>query len=129
MLLRAVVAWTGLLVVAVGNGLFREAVITPRTGPGLAHALSTVILSALIVVVGWFLTPWVGPRSLQDAWTIGLIWLMLTLAFEFLAGHFVFGRSWDELFADYNLFAGKIWVMVLVVTVMTPVLAFTRERF
>ena len=127
MLARTVVVWFILLAIAVANGFVRESFITPRTGRGLAHAISTVMLSILIVVVGWAATPWVGPTSLQDAWLIGTIWLVLTLAFEFLAGHFVFGRTWQELFADYNLAAGKIWLMVLVVTLMTPVLAFTRQ--
>ena len=30
---------------------------------------------------------------------------------------------------DYNLLAGRIWLMVLVVTLLTPVLAFTRRAF
>jgi hypothetical protein len=63
---------------------------------------------------------------MQDAWTIGVTWVALTLAFEFLGGHFIFGRPWQELLGDYNLFAGRIWVMVLIVTLMTPVIAFTR---
>jgi hypothetical protein len=127
MFARAVIAWSLLLLVAVGNGFFRESVLTPRVGRGLGHAISTVMLSVFIVIVGWFTTPWVAPRTIQDAWTVGAIWLGLTLAFEFLAGHFVFGRTWDELLGDYNVFAGKVWVMVLVVTVMTPVAAFTRR--
>ena len=48
------------------------------------------------------------------------------IAFEFLGGHFIFGKPWQELLADYNLFAGRIWVMVLIVTLMTPIVAFTR---
>ena len=31
----------------------------------------------------------------------------------------------EELLADYNLLAGRIWVMVLIVTLMTPIIAFT----
>jgi len=101
--------------------------LVPRAGRGLGNAVSTVILSALIVAAGWISIPWIGPRSLQDAWTIGVVWVTLTLAFEFLAGHFVFGKPWAELLADYNLMAGRIWIMVLIVTLMTPIVAFTRR--
>ena len=125
MLIRSVLIWFVLLLLAVLNGGFREAVLLPRLGRGLAQAVSTVILSALILTLGWIATPWMAPRTLQDAWTIGVTWVALTLAFEFLAGHFVFGKTWEVLFADYNLFAGRIWVAVLIVTLMTPVVAFT----
>lgn len=67
-----------------------------------------------------------------------LIWfVLLTLAiangavreglFEFLGGHFLFGRPWALLLADYNLLAGRIWVMVLIVSLITPVVAYTRR--
>ena len=126
MIIRAILVWVGLLVVAILNGGFRESVLTPRLGRSVAHGVSTVMLSLFIVALGWMTTPWVGPKSLQDAWMIGSAWVALTLAFEFLGGHFIFGRPWETLLADYNLFAGRIWVMVLVVTLMTPVIAFTR---
>jgi hypothetical protein len=127
MILRTVLIWFGLLILAILNGGFREAVLLPRLGRGLAQAVSTVMLSLLILALGWIAMPWIGPRTLQDAWTIGVLWVLLTLAFEFLAGHFFFGKPWEELLADYNLFAGRIWVMVLIVTLMTPIVAFTKR--
>jgi hypothetical protein len=129
MLVRTVVAWCVILAGAVANGMFRESVILPRTRRGVAHAISTVLLCVVIVAIGWPATLWIDPRTIQDAWTIGAVWLVLTLAFEFGAGHFVFGRTWQELLADYNLLAGRIWIMVLVVTLMTPIVAFTRRAF
>ena len=127
MIFRAVLIWFGLLTIAVLNGGFREAVLVPRLGRGVGQAVSTVLLSALILAVGWTAIPWIAPRSLQEAWTIGVLWVALTLAFEFLAGHFLFGKPWQELLADYNIFEGRIWVMVLIVTLMTPIVAFTRQ--
>jgi hypothetical protein len=127
MLMRTVGIWFVLLAGAVANGAFREAVLTPRMGRGSAHTLSTILLSLLILLIGWISTPWIAPRTLQEAWVIGTMWVGLTIAFEFLAGHYVFGRTWNELLADYNLLAGRIWLMVLVVTLMTPVFAFTRR--
>ena len=126
MIVRGVLIWSGLLVIAVLNGGFRESVLVPRLGRALGQGLSTVMLSLFILAFGWVTTPWIGPRTLQDAWAIGGLWVALTLAFEFLGGHFIFGKPWQTLLADYNLFAGRIWVMVLIVTLMTPVIAFTR---
>jgi len=128
MIIRTLLIWSGLLVLAIANGGFREAVLVPKLGLGLARAISTILLSALILVFGWAVTPWIGPATLQDAWVIGALWVTLTLAFEFLGGHFLFGKPWPELLADYNVFEGRIWVMVLVVTMLTPALAFTSRR-
>ena len=127
MILRTVFIWLGLLTLAILNGGFRESVLVPRLGRGLGQAVSTVLLSLLILAAGWIALPWIGPRPLQDAWLIGVVWALLTLAFEFLGGHYVFGKPWQELLADYNVRAGRIWVMVLIVTLMTPIIAFTRQ--
>ena len=128
MIIRTLLIWSGLLAVAIGNGAFRESVLLPKLGLGLARAVSTVMLSTLIAGLGWASTPWIGPATLQDAWIIGVLWVTLTLAFEFLGGHFLFGKPWRELLADYNLLAGRTWVMVLIVTLMTPAIAFTVRR-
>jgi hypothetical protein len=127
MILRLVLIWFGLLILAILNGGFREALLVPRFGRGVGQPLSTVMLSLLIAGLGWIALPWIAPRTLQDAWTVGILWVVLTLAFEFLGGHFLFGKPWPELFADYNIFAGRIWVMVLIVTLMTPIVAFTKQ--
>jgi hypothetical protein len=127
MMLRTVFIWFGLLIVAILNGGFRETFLVPWIGRGLAQALSTVTLSLLIVAMGWVSVPWVGPRTPVEAWTIGVTWVGLTLAFEFLGGHFIFGKPWPELLADYHLFAGRIWVMVPIVTLIVPVIAFIRR--
>jgi hypothetical protein len=129
MMTRAISIWLALLAVAIVNGAFREGVLVSWLGRGLAQAVSTVVLSGFIFAIGWFATPWIAPRSVEEAWAIGLGWVTLTLAFEFVGGRFLFGKSWTELLADYNLLAGRIWVMVLVVTLLTPVFVFaTRSR-
>jgi hypothetical protein len=118
--MRILVAWAVLLFLAVGNGALREGVLVPRFGAGTGHLVSTVVLSLLILMVGWPLTWWIGPEGAREALVIGGVWLSLTLAFEFLGGHFLFGKSWSELIADYDLARGRIWPLVLIVTTLTP---------
>src|SRR5687768_16994244 len=80
MLARTVVIWFGLLTLAILNGGFREAMLVPRLGRGMGQAVSTVMLSALILGLGWVTLPWIAPATLQDAWTVGVTWVVLTLA-------------------------------------------------
>ena len=54
---------------------------------------------------------------------IGIFWLVLTIIFEFLFGHFVIGHSWEKLFADYNIFKGRLWLLVLLNNVIAPIIS------
>lgn len=61
---------------------------------------------------------WIGLLAL--AWAVGAGWVLLTVAFEFLAGHYLFGRPWAQLTADYDVLSGRIWPLVLVATLVAP---------
>ncbi|MDO9070676.1 MAG: hypothetical protein Q7V36_04080, partial [Deltaproteobacteria bacterium] len=54
---------------------------------------------------------------------LGLFWTMATIMFEFLFGHYVMGHSWGSLWADYHVFQGRLWPLVLMVTLFGPLLA------
>ena len=120
MYIRATLVWCGLLCLAVLNGALREAVLIPRAGDAAGHQISTVTLCVLILLLSWGTVTWVRPLSARDAWAIGGLWVGLTVAFEFLAGHYVFGNPWSRLLEDYNVFRGRIWVLVLVTTAVAP---------
>jgi hypothetical protein len=123
MLTRAVVVWSILLGLAVANGALREMLLIPKLGASAGHVLSTITLCAAILLLSWFAVPWIHPSSWVDARAIGALWLALTLAFEFLAGHYLFGTPWSRLLADYNVFRGRVWILVLVTTALAPILA------
>jgi hypothetical protein len=123
MLGRAFIVWMGLLVIAVAFGAVREAVVAPRLGSQTAHVLGTIAFCLAILAVAWASIGWIGPRDGGAAVWIGLGWVGLTVAFEFLAGHYLFGHPWARLLADYNILRGRIWLLVLVTTGVAPVVA------
>ena len=51
---------------------------------------------------------------------IGIFWVVITVIFEFLFGHFVMSHPWEKLLADYNLFNGRLWVLVLINNIAAP---------
>lgn len=124
MISRTILVWVLLAVIGVSNGILRGAVLVPRLGDQRAHVLSTFILCALIVVVALLLIEWIGPGTVLEASIVGFVWAVLTVAFEFSAGHFVFGNSWEKLLADYNLWHGRIWVLVPIALYLAPRWAF-----
>jgi hypothetical protein len=73
-----------------------------------------------IVILTGISIGWIAPRSAQQAWAVGLMWVVLTLAFEFLAGHYLFHNPWSRLLEDYNVIRGRIWILVLITTLVSP---------
>jgi hypothetical protein len=58
--------------------------------------------------------------SARQAIHIGLFWMALTMAFEFLFFHYVGGHSWAELLANYDIVHGRLWPLVLVWVAVAP---------
>ena len=122
MILRATAVWLLLLVIAILNGGVREGWIIPRWGSRTGHIVSTLMLAALIVLTAWISVRWVRLSTPAGAVRVGILWLVLTLAFEFLAGHYLFRRGWASLWAEYDLSQGRIWVLLPLVTFLAPLL-------
>ncbi len=120
MTLRALAVWLLLLFLAVLNGGVRDTWLSPRLGETVGRAVSTLSLSGLILFATWMTIGWIRPTTVGDALGVGALWLALTLAFEFIGGHYGFGKSWSELLADYDLRRGRIWLVVLLVTLLAP---------
>jgi hypothetical protein len=123
MTLRALAVWCLLLILAVLNGGVRDTWISPRLGDPLGRATSTLMLCGLIFLATWLTIGWIRPTSRDPALGVGALWVVLTLAFEFGAGHYGFGKAWPELLADYDLRRGRIWIAVLIVTLFAPLWA------
>ena len=119
---RALATWFALLLLAIANGAFRQGVLVPRLDAPLPHQISTVMLCIAILALAWFTIVWIGPATTGDAFRVGALWLVLTLVFEFGFGR-MRGMSWSTLLEDYNVLAGRIWPLVLLVTFLAPFLA------
>lgn len=120
MVSRSLVIWVLMLLVASLNGAIREAMLIPMMGDTAGRAVSTLMLCLLVLLLTYFTIRWIRPHSGRDTWGIGGLWVALTLAFEFLAGHFLFGNPWTQLLADYNVLRGRIWILVLITIALAP---------
>lgn len=120
MIAKYILVWLVLAIVANINGIIRNEVYKDALGDLRAHQLSTLTLIILFGLVIWGFSRLWQITSAQQAWTIGLMWLGMTIAFEFLFGHFVIGHPWSKLLHDYNIFQGRIWILVLIWTMVAP---------
>ena len=123
LLLKAIEIWAVILVCAMANGALREAILIPRFGLHTSLLLSGLLLCMCIVAVAFALVPRLGQTDRLVRTGIGVLWLGLTLAFEFGFGRLVEQRSWESLFEAYTFKDGNLWPLVLLVTLISPLLA------
>ena len=127
--LRAVGIWFVFLVIAFGLGAVREGLLRPRIGEAKAHVIGTLIAVAfMILVIYAFIQRVHGSCSMTDLILIGVLWLVMTVAFEFGFFHFVMGKPWEALLADYNVLRGRIWVLVLATVLLGPIIVGTLMK-
>jgi hypothetical protein len=118
--LKALLLWSGILVLAVANGTLRAEVLIPAFGNTAGLIGSGLILCACIFGVALVAAPWYGRLTSNQCLLIGAFWLVLTLAFEFSVGRFIEHKSWAELFEAYTFKGGNIWPLVLVAAFIAP---------
>ena len=128
MIAKYVLAWIPLVLIATLNGAFRELIYGKHMTRLHAHQLSVVTGIILFYLYTWFITLHWRLDSAQQAIVVGIVWLLLTIAFEFLFGPYVARHSWTRLLAEYNLLAGKLWSLVLIAVALAPYVIF-RSRF
>jgi hypothetical protein len=125
---RHVLAWFPMILIAVANGAFREAWLLPRLGEHAARQVSTLLLLALFAIyIAAVVKVWPLASGRQAA-AVGAAWLFLTLAFEFLLGRLVSGLSWQQMLAEYNLAAGRLWALVPLWVAVAPYAFFRLFR-
>ena len=115
-------AWLIILPCMIANGVLRELVLKQLVPAQVAEAISVAIgIAIVLVLTRWLLHPLAGkaPSELVRA-SVTLV--LLTVAFEFLFGHYVDRKSWSDLVANYEIWNGKLWPIALATIAFTPFL-------
>ena len=116
---RALVAWLVLIAVESIHGVLRTLFLTPVVGDLRARQIGVAIGSVLVLGTALVFIRWMQPASGRSALRMGVLWLILTLAFEFSLGS-ALGRAWDQLLADYDLTRGGYMLFGLLVLALAP---------
>jgi len=120
--------WLGMIPLAVFNGIIREKIIVRFTDELKSHQLSTILLIIIFAVYTLALGYFAPVLSLFSAVSIGLMWAVLTITFEFLFGNFVAKIPFSELLNDYNLFKGRIWILIPIWLFILPIILYYFYR-
>lgn len=123
--LKYALAWIPMLLLAILNGGLREKLYGPRVSERTAHQISCatgILLFTLYTV--WLGKVWPLP-SPGLALIAGLIWLFLTVAFEFSMICLMQKMPLSAALAEYNVKAGRLWIFVLLAVAVLPLVVHT----
>jgi hypothetical protein len=120
MMKKYFLAWFPMVFIAIFNGIFRETAYKSLVGDLAAHQLSTLTGIMFTGIYIWLITRQWPLTSRTQAITIGLMWLGMTILFEFGFGHYVMKNPWSKLLADYNLLSGRVWSLFLLWITIAP---------
>ena len=115
--------WFILAVSAIAVATFRVVVLLPPFGEQIAHQLGTVLYLIIQFLIIYLFIKKMKIKEVKTLLGIGIFWVVTTVIFEFVFGHYVIGNSWQKLFADYNLLKGRLWVLVLINNIAAPLIS------
>lgn len=117
--LKSFLVWLCFIPAAILNGGFREYVLIKYLDTALATAISGILLCILILLITWLLLPRLVTLNNKESYITGIIWMILTILFEFTSGIGT-GVPMKELIAAYNPLSGNLWILVVLTTMLAP---------
>lgn len=126
-MLKYFLLWFPMVILAIINGTARDLWYKKYSTELLAHQISTVSLLLFLGIYIALVIKKYRPQSEAESLRIGLLWLVLTLGFEFGFGLYR-GNSWTQLLEAYNITKGHLWLLIPVWLVLAPYLFFKLLR-
>jgi len=126
-LIRAILAWALIIAAESVHGALRRLLLDPDTTFALRQ-VSVGVAVLIVFAVTWTSSRWMAVQGTGALLGIGLLWVVLTLAFEFGLGHAI-GMSTRQIAEGYDLSRGNIMPLGLLATALAPwIVARLRSR-
>lgn len=120
-MVKYILIWFPMIIIAVINGTARDLWYSKYLGDLTSRQISTLSLLILFGVYFSILLKKYPLQSWSQAIIVGIVWLLLTLTFEFGFGR-IAGHSWQSLFQEYNILNGRIWILIPLCVLIAPYL-------
>jgi hypothetical protein len=124
---RALVVWIVIIVAETVHGVLRQLFLTPLVGELPARQFGVAVGSLIIFVIALLFSRWLGARRLQTQLAVGLLWVVLTVAFEVGLGTLL-GLTRERMLADYDVAQGGFLGIGLLFMLLAPALAAGLRR-
>jgi hypothetical protein len=127
--IHSLAIWLLIICAEIIHGILRAILLVPMVGELRSNQIGVFTGSAIILAIAYFTIRWIGAKRTSQLLLIGMIWLLLTVAFEVLFGRFVVRLTWEELLAGYNIANGGLMPLGLLILLFSPMIALKlREK-
>lgn len=127
-LIRAFLVWLVIIAAETVHGILRGVLLVPIVGDLPARQIGVLIGSLLIFAVAYLFIRWMAVRTRLQFLAVGLLWVVLTVLFEFGLGRLVMGLPWERLTEDYHVTRGGFMGVGLLFMASAPRLAAWLRR-
>lgn len=117
---RGLAVWVLMILAESAHGAFRRLLLEPLMGDLRARQVSVVTGSLLIIAITFVFVRWLKGSRVIDFVLVGVVWVALTAGFEIAIGRFAMDLSWESIASDYNIAAGGLMPLGLLVMLMAP---------
>lgn len=113
--------WFLIIIAETLHGILRTLYITPIIGDHAARQIGVLIGSVLIFMIAWFTVERIGAYTRKDQFTIGAVWVILTILFEFLLG-IILNYPLSRILSDYDITRGGFMGLGIIFMLFVPML-------
>lgn len=121
-MLRGLAVWLLIVGLESLHGTLRELFLVPRLGPEASARIGWPLGLVIVYAAAWLTARWIGLTATAALFRLGIVWALLTFAFEIGIG-LLRGYAWPRILAEYDLFAGGLMGLGLVAMALAPLVA------
>lgn len=125
---RALAIWLLIVILESINGSVRRLWLIPLIGESQAGVLGFVLGACIIVGAAIACSRWLGVNHRGTLMWVGILWAVLTFAFEVSLGRFAMNLSWEKILAEYDLTRGGLMSLGMIILILAPSIAFRLRR-
>ncbi len=118
--LRGLAVWLVIIFAESLHGALRTLLLEPYVGEFRARQLAVFTGAALILFISSRFVRWLRATTTLELLLVGVMWLILTISFELALGRLMLHLSWERIGEDYNLLAGGLLPIGLLVLTFSP---------
>lgn len=119
-IIKSLLIWILIFIFTFLNGGLREFLLIPYSGEKVGLILSGAILILTIMIISFIFIPGLKLKSNKEAFSIGLIWFLLTNLFD-LFSVYSSGGNFMDFVSLFNITTGNLWTVVVITTLLAPI--------
>ena len=120
-ILKSLLVWMCILPFTFLIGTIQAFIIEPITGYTTALNICSLALMCCTYLMTYFMLPRIESQPQNIYYQIGLTWILASLIFDF-SMRFITNIPSDIILGNYNIFEGRIWILLFVFMGITPIL-------